>query len=452
MAKLSKSKVKPTAPARFSTLRSLATLSPKDRDKVLGSLTPEQLIELRWDWGFWARDNQLPPETDWRVWLILAGRGFGKTRTGAEYIRQRVASGEARHIALVGRTAADVRDVMVTGPSGLLSVYPPSEVPEYEPSKRRVTWPCGAVAITYSAEKSDQLRGPQHDTAWCDELAAWQYPGETWDQMMFGLRFGDPRVIVTTTPRPIQIIRDLVKSRHTATTRGSTFDNRQNLAEAFFEQMLDKYQGTSIGRQELYAEILDELPGALWARSSIDSSRVAEAPAMARIVVAVDPAITSKDTSDETGILVCGAGLDGDFYVLEDASGRMSVDTWGRRVVDCYDRWKADRVVAEVNQGGDLVESMLRQSGRNLSYRGVHASRAKHSRAEPVAARYEQGKVHHVGVFADLEDQLCTYSQFSKYSPDRLDALVWGITDLDTRKAINISIDAGANYAPKVWI
>ena len=418
---------------------------------MLGGLTPKQLIELRWDWLFWARDNQIAPETNWRVWLILAGRGFGKTRTGAEYIRQRVALGDAKHIALVGRTAADVRDVMVTGPSGLLSVYPPGEGPDYEPSRRRIVWPCGAIAHTYSSEVSDQLRGPQHDTAWCDEIAAWQYPGETWDQLMFGLRLGDPRCVVTTTPRPIHLIRDLLKSEHTTTTRGSTFDNKRNLAGAFFEQMLDKYEGTSLGRQELYAEVLDSLPGALWERPMIDQSRVSECPSLARVVVAVDPAITAKDTSDETGIIVCGADSSGEFYVLEDASGRMTVDTWAKRVVECYDKWKADRIVAEVNQGGDLVESMIRQSGRNVAYRGLHASRAKHSRAEPVAARYEQGKVHHVGLFQDLEDQLCTYSQFSKYSPDRLDALVWGITDLDTRKTVNINMDAGANYSPKTW-
>ena len=384
--------------------------------------------------------------------MILAGRGFGKTRTGAEYIRERVKEGTARHIALVGRTAADVRDVMVCGPSGLLSVHPTEEMPVYEPSRRRLVWPNGAVAQTYSAERSDQLRGPQHDTVWCDEVAAWQYAQDTWDQIMLGLRLGDPKCVITTTPRPIRLIRDLLNSPSVSVTSGSTYENKMNLADAFFEQIIDKYEGTSIGRQELHAEVLDELPGALWTRSVIDKNRVQHVPILRRIVVAVDPAVTANSHSDETGIVVVGITDVGDFFVLEDASGRMSVDNWARRVVDCYDKWKADRVVAEVNQGGDLVEKMIRQVGSEVSYKGIHASRAKYSRAEPVAARYEQGKVHHVGIFSELEDQLCTYSQLSPHSPDRLDALVWGITELDSRKRIDISINPDENYSPKTWV
>lgn len=387
------------------------------------------------------------------MWLILAGRGYGKTRTGAEYIRSRVQSGKAKHIALIGRTAADVRDVMVTGPSGVLACCPPDDRPIYEPSRRRLTWANGAVAHTYASEKPDQLRGPQHDTAWCDELAAWTYPYDTWDQLMFGLRLGDPKCVVTTTPRPIKLVRDLVASATTSVTRGSTFDNKDNLAPAFFQHILNKYDGTSLGRQELYAEILDELPGALWTRSLVEGARVETAPIMKRIVVAVDPAVTSKESSDETGIVVAGLGVDDKFYVLEDASGRMTVDNWARTVVDCYDRHDADRVVAEVNQGGDLVEKMLRQVGANISYRAIRASKGKYARAEPVAARYEQSKVCHVGGFPALEDQLCTYSpSFLKASPDRLDALVYAITDLDSRVCMDISIDPNANYVPKVWI
>ena len=389
---------------------------------------------------------------DWRIWLTLAGRGWGKTRVGSEFIRQRVAEGKARNIALVGRTAADVRDVMVGGPSGLLSVHPPEEMPVYEPSRRRLTWPCGAVALTFTSEEPSQMRGPQHDTAWCDEVAAWQYATDAWDQLMLGLRLGDPKCVVTTTPRPISLIKDLLDSPNTVVTRGSTYDNKQNLADAFFEQIVDRYEGSSIGRQELHAELLDELPGALWSRRMIEDNRAHDVPDLSRIVVAVDPAVTSNSNSDETGIVVCGLGRDGYFYVLEDASGRMSVDTWSNRVVQCYDDWKADRIVAEVNQGGDLVENMIRQSGRNISYKAVHASRAKHSRAEPVAARYEQGRVRHVGIFSELEDQLCTYSQLSKYSPDRLDALVWGITELDSRRPISLSINPDSNYTPREWM
>ena len=341
---------------------------------------------------------------------------------------------------------------MVTGPSGILACCSPEERPIYEPSRRRIVWENGAVAHTYTSEKPDQLRGPQHDTAWCDELAAWTYAYDTWDQLMFGLRLDDPRCVVTTTPRPIKLVRDLISNKNTTTTRGSTFDNRDNLAETFFQHILDKYDGTSLGRQELYAEILDELPGALWTRHMIDSARRETAPPMKRVVVAIDPAVTSKESSDETGIVVAGLGTDDHFYVLEDLSGRMTVDSWARAAVDCYHRHNADRVVAEVNQGGDLVEKMIRQVGSNVSYRAIHASKGKYVRAEPVAARYEQSMVHHVGGFASLEDQLCTYSQaYLSKSPDRLDALVYAITELDSKSVIDIRIDTEANYAPRNW-
>ena len=392
------------------------------------------------------------PETDWRTWLILAGRGYGKTRTGAEFVRERVASGQAKHIALIGRTSADVRDVMVTGPSGILSCCPPDDRPLYEPSRRRLTWPNGAVAHTFSSEKPDQLRGPQHDTAWCDELAAWTYAYDTWDQLMFGLRLGDPKCVVTTTPRPIKLVRDLVKSQTCAITRGSTFDNKDNLAEAFFQHIMDKYEGTSLGRQELYAELLEEIPGALWTRLIIERNRVKKYPELIRTVVAVDPSITSKSGSDETGIVVVGLADDGDFYVIEDVSGRMSVDNWARKVVDCYHRHRADRVVAEVNQGGDMVEKCIRQVDPTVSYRPIRASKGKFARAEPVASRYEQGRVHHVGSYTALEDQLCTYSpSYMSSSPDRLDALVYAVTELDSRALLNIRVDNDANYNPREW-
>ena len=385
---------------------------------------------------------------------MLAGRGFGKTRTSAEWIREQAESGAAKNIALVGRTAADVRDVMVTGPSGILSCHPPDKKPVYEPSRRRLIWPNGAVAHTYTSEKPDQLRGPQHDCFWGDEIAAWSYPQDTWDQIMFGLRLGQSRGIVSSTPRPIQLVRDLIAAPSTRVTRGNTFANRDNLSNVFFEQIVSKYEGTSLGRQELYAEVLNELPGALWTRAMVDAARFPKTklPSMKRIVVAVDPAVTNKDTSDETGIVVVGKDADNHFYLLEDVSGRMSVDRWARLAVECYHKYSADRVVAEVNQGGDLVEQMIRQVDSGIPYKAVRASRGKYARAEPVAARYEQGMVHHVGGFPLLEDQLCTFSpDYMSKSPDRLDALVWAITELDTRKVLDLRIDPNANHSPRNW-
>ena len=451
MAKQSKLKNSPVQLGSSSKLLSLASINSKGRAKILNDLSPEQLIDLRWDWRFWARPEQLPPEGDWRSWVIVAGRGFGKTRTGAEFIRDQVRSKSARRVALVGRTAADVRDVMVTGPSGLLAVHPDHERPLYEPSRRRLTWPCGAVAHTYTSERSDQLRGPQHDLAWCDELAAWSYPYDTWDQLMFGLRLGNPRCVVTTTPRPIKLLKDLIENPSCVITKGSTFDNRLNLAEAFFEQIIDKYEGTTIGRQEIYADMLTEVPGALWKRSMIDDHRVHQPPAnFKRVVVGVDPAVTNKDTSDETGIIVVGLGTDDHFYVIGDGSIKASVDTWARAVATRYQMHRADRVVAEVNQGGDLVAKMINQIDSTIPIKKVHASRGKYARAEPVAARYEQGLVHHVGALSQLEDQLCSYSPLhSKFSPDRMDALVYAITELDGKGVVDLRIDSNANYQPR---
>ena len=445
---------KPQPLAQLSKVQSLALLTEAERKNLISRLTAKQLIDLKWDWDFWARPEQRSPAGDWRVWLILAGRGFGKTRTGAEYIRERVNMGQAKRIALVGRTAADVRDVMVTGPSGILNCYPPDQRPLYEPSKRRITFHNGTVAHCYSSEKPDMLRGPQHDLAWADEAAAWSYPYATWDQLMFGLRLGHaPRCVVTTTPRPIQLIKDLVSSKTTQITRGSTFANRDNLAPAFLDQIIAKYQGSSIGQQEIYAELLEEIPGALWTRAIIDAHRVHQPPAsFRRIVVAVDPAVSHSATSDETGIVVAALAGDGDFYVIEDASMRASVDKWARAVVTRYQLHKADRIVAESNQGGDLVDRILRQVDDSVSVKLIHASKGKYARAEPVASRYEQGRVHHIGIHRELEDQLCSYSpEFTKKSPDRLDALVYAITELDAKRVIDVRIDANANLKSESW-
>lgn len=379
-----------------------------------------------------ARPNQIAPEGDWRVWLIQAGRGWGKTRTGAEWVREQVESGK-RRIALIGPTAADCRDVMVEGDSGILSVCG-SNRPLYEPSKRRVTWPNGAIATTYSADEPERLRGPQHDACWADEPGAWKYATDAWDMMMFGLRLGDnPRVVATTTPRPIQLIRDILKLPNTVVTRGRTADNAANLAPQFLQQIVGKYEGTRLGRQELEGELLDDVPGALWQRAQIEKCRVDKAPEFSRIVVAIDPAMTSGENADETGIVAAAKGQDGEWYVLHDRSCRDTPDGWGRRAVGLHNEITGDRIVAEVNNGGEMVEHVLRTIDKNIPYKAVHASRGKRVRAEPIAALYEQGKVHHVGKnFQALEDQMCNFVP-DDYdgSPDRVDALVWALTELN---------------------
>jgi len=395
-------------------------------------LPPAVALRLLHDWSVWGRPDQQPPPGAWRTWLILAGRGWGKTRTGAEWVRSIVSTGRARRVALVARTAADVRDVIVEGQSGILAISPPHERPTWEPSRRRLTWPNGAQATTYSAEEPDQLRGPQHDLAWTDELAAWRYP-DAWDQLRFGLRLGDhPRVCVTTTPRPTKIIRDLMASPDTVVTRGRTRDNVANLAPGVVAELERRYAGSRLGRQELDGEVLDDSAGALFRWTWIDTARVAKAPDLRRVVVAVDPATTSHDESDETGIVVAGIGYDGRGYVLADESGRYRPEEWARRVASAYATHRADAVIAEGNQGGEMVASVLRSAGgAGMPVRIVHAKRGKATRAEPVAVLYEQGRVSHVGSLARLEDQLTTWDPATgRDSPDRLDALVYAVTEL----------------------
>ena len=386
-----------------------------------------------WDMDGRARNDQVAPEGDWAVWLLMAGRGFGKTRAGAEWVRERVSGGEGRRIALVAPTPDDVRNVMVEGVSGLLRVSPPWFKPKYEPSKRKLTWPNGATALGFSSYEPDRLRGPQFDTAWCDELASWKNARETWDNLQFGLRLGEsPRCAVTTTPKPIGLLRELRDRNDVMVTRGSTYENRANLASGYIEQIRRRYEGTRTGRQEIYAELLDESEAALWKRDWIEAARVREAPELSRVVVAVDPAVSSRWGSSETGIVVAGADEDGHAYVLEDASGQMSPDGWARRAIGMLDKYGADRIIGESNNGGDLVEHTVRTAyeDRFVPYKSVHASRGKYVRAEPVSALYEQGKVHHVGGLDALEDQMCIWSPGSDGSSDRLDALVWAVTEL----------------------
>jgi phage terminase large subunit-like protein len=397
---------------------------------------------LKHYWPFWARPDQLTPEGDWTTWLILAGRGWGKTRAGAEWVIQQAKDHPGCRIALVGETAADARKVMVDGESGIIECSPPDFKPEYQPTNRMLIWPNGSIAETYNATQPDQLRGPQHHFAWCDEIAKWQYMQASWDQLQFGLRLGkNPRQIVTTTPRPLGLIKKLMNDPDTVVTRGRTYDNAANLAAPFLKQIEESYGGTRLGRQELEGEVLEDIPGALWQRSVIDETRRPEAPAeLQRIIVAVDPAASSEEGSDETGIVCVGMARDADGYnrgyVLADYSIRGSPDEWAKRAVSLYREFEADRIVAEKNQGGDMVEAVIRAVDRNVPVTLVHASRGKLVRAEPVSALYEQRRVHHVGRFDELEDQMCTFSADSdrrEGSPDRMDALVWGLSFLFDR-------------------
>lgn len=367
--------------------------------------------------------------------MLLAGRGFGKTRTGVEWVRQKKET--TSRIALIAPTAGDARDIMVEGESGILNCSPPWDRPTYEPSKRKLTWSNGAVALLYSAEEPDRLRGAQQGAGWLDELASWKYLEDTYSNYQFGLRLGDlTQTVITTTPRPLKILKKLIgkADKSVALTTGSTYENMDNLAQTFREQILE-YEGTRLGRQELHAEILDDNPYALWKHEWIEDARIPCRPELKRIVVAVDPPITSGENADECGIVVYGVDGNGHGYVLDDRSCQgMSPDGWASEAVKAYNQYEADRIVAEVNQGGEMVESVIRKVSSSVSYKSVHATRGKVVRAEPIAALYERGKIHHVGHFQKLEGQMCEFStDFDKkkmgYSPDRVDALVWAATD-----------------------
>jgi predicted phage terminase large subunit-like protein len=390
--------------------------------------------EARERWAAVARPEQLAPIGDWLVWLVLAGRGWGKTRTGAEDVSAFALGNPGARIALVGPTAADVRDVMIEGQSGLRSVLPRGAEDVWNRSLGELVLNNGARFKAFSAEEPERLRGPQHHRAWCDELGAWKNAQATWDQLQFTLRLGaNPRAVVTTTPKPTPLLRALLAAATTHVTRGSTFDNEANLAPAALAAFRARYEGTRLGRQELYAELLTDTPGALWTRDMIEAARCDETPPMARVVVAVDPSGSDGTSGDRQGIVVAGLGRDGRGYVLEDASMRGSPDQWARTVARLYHLHGADRVVAEANFGGAMVEAVLRSSAPNLPVKLVSASRGKVLRAEPVAALYEQGRISHVGAFPALEDQMAemtTGGFVGQGSPDAVDALVWALTDL----------------------
>jgi phage terminase large subunit-like protein len=352
-------------------------------------------------------------------------------------------------VNLIGATADDARDIMIEGESGILAICPPSERPVYKKSDRRLDWPSGAKSLIFTADEPDRLRGKQHEKLWADELCAWRYVSESWSQAMFGLRLGaNPQAVVTTTPRPIKQLKDLLKDPATVVTRGSTYDNRLNLAAAFFSQITARYENTRMGRQELYAEVLEDIEGALWKNALIDQHRVTVAPDFRLVVVAIDPAVSANKNSDETGIVGAGLGYDNHHYVLSDVSGIYTPLEWAKKAIFQYETLKADAIVAEVNNGGDLVEANLRAVGFTGRVIKVHASRGKATRAEPIVGLYEQGKVHHVGSLPGLETQMTTWAPKEDDSPDRVDAMVWALTELSAPEPVEefVVYDSADDY------
>ena len=396
-------------------------------------------ISLYTDWLKKARRKQLQPIEEHFIWLILAGRGWGKTRTGAQDIALYSLRNPNTISAVVAPTFGDLRRVCFAGPSGLMSIIPDDCLDKsygtngYSPTLMEIRLFNGSKIVGYAAINPERLRGPQFHRAWCDELCAWRYP-ETFDQLMFGLRLGEnPQCIITTTPKPMTLLKNLLDREDVIITRGNTFENIENLAQSAVQMMQERYEGTTLGRQELYAEVLENIEGALWTNDLIENARLPKdtEKELTKIVVAIDPAVTNNANSDETGIIVVGKDANNEYYVLEDASAKLSADAWGKLAVRCFYEWDADKIIAEVNNGGDLVERLLRTVDPNVSYRSVQATRGKLVRAEPIAALYEQRRVHHIGTFPELETQMCTYTgERLQPSPDRLDALVWGLTEL----------------------
>jgi phage terminase large subunit-like protein len=444
-------KVQEILRASESVAARILRLSPEEQEEFFAQFEPEELERLEYDWTFWARPNQIPPgpecelcKGNWINWLILAGRGWGKTRVGAEWIHDKVE--DYGRVSLVGATAADARDIMVEGESGIMATARPWNKPTYYPSKTRIEWANGAIGLVFSAEEPDRLRGKQAMKAWADELAAWTNP-EAWSQLQLGLRLGDnPQTVITTTPRPTKLVRELAGAPTTHVTKGITYENLNNLAPAYIQEVIRVFEGTRFGQQEIYADILDDAPGALWSRANIEAHRVTaesvKGKVWDRVVVAVDPATSVTEESDETGIIVVAIDSNREGYVLQDASGQLKPEQWANRVVSLYHSWDADSVVAEENQGGDMVRHTIQVYDPSVKVEGVRASKGKRTRAEPVSTLYEKGLVHHVGVFDVLERQLTTWDPgIDEDSPDRLDALVWGVSKLLV-----------GDWAPRVWL
>ncbi len=437
----------------------LASAPAAVQDRFLSEIGEGGLCALPFLFEFWALPHQLPPEGDWRAWVIMGGRGAGKTRAGAEWVRSVVEGslpldkGEASRVALVGETFDQVRDVMIFGDSGILQCSPPDRRPVWKASERKLVWPNGAEAQAFSAHDPEGLRGPQFDAAWVDELAKWKKAGGTWNMLQFALRLGDrPRVCVTTTPRNVKVLKELLASPSTVKTHAPTEANRANLADSFLVEVRARYAGTRLGRQELDGVLLSDAEGALWTGSMLEAARFAQVPALDRIVVALDPAVTAGSDADACGIVVVGARVQGPpeewrAFVLADRTVQgVGPAGWAQAAIDAMDEFGAERLVAEVNQGGQLVEEVVRQVDPLVSYRAVRASRGKVARAEPVAALYEQGRVAHVAGLDALEEQMCqmTARGFEgQGSPDRVDALVWALHEL-------VVGPAGAYRRPRV--
>ena len=430
----------------------LAYAEEAERERFAKGLAPLERDEWKYYWLQQARDAQLPPDGDWSLWLIMAGRGFGKTRAGAQWIISIAEADPRARIALVAATLGEARRVMVEGESGILACSEPKRAPNFEPSLRMLTWPGGAQAALYSAQEPEALRGPQHSHAWCDEIATWGNTGDkalaTWDNLLLGMRMGEhPRALATTTPRAVPLLRRLLGEEEIAVTRGTTEDNRGNLPDRFIRDIRRTFGKSLLGRQELDGELIEDLPGALWTRGMLEECREAAASSPpVRVVVGVDPPASSG--GDACGIIVVALGEDGIARVLADASvTKPSPERWAKAAAQAARLWKADRVIAEANQGGAMVASVLRAAEISLPLKLVHASRGKVARAEPVAALYEAGRVRHAGTFPVLEDELCGLIQGGAYegpgrSPDRADALVWALSELML----------GRKRTPRVWL
>lgn len=449
----------------LSLAQQIALLPEQQREKVLAELCADEVAasHLLYDWSFWGRPEQMAWGGTWDIWGFVAGRGAGKTRSGSEWVRHKVRKGaKPTRGGLIAPTAGDARDIMVEGPAGILSVFPPDEMPVYEPSKRKITFANGSIALLYSAEEPERLRGPNHHWLWCDEVGSWKYQQRTWDMAQFGLRLGDnPQTLITTTPRPTPVLKEILSDTtgRVQITRATTYANQGNLASAFLRRMKSRYEGTNLGRQELLGELLGDTPGALWSRGLIEKTRLkrpGDVPPFSRIVIGVDPPATDGngeqdiDNLPEAGIIAVGKGIDGHAYVIEDASVTGTPQTWGAQAVGLYHRHKADRMIAEINQGGQMVEFVIRTIDPNVSYKGVHAAKGKITRAEPIAALYEQGRVHHVGMFGPLEDQMTTYVPGEK-SPDRMDALVWAVTELMLEDTFVPDVELHHDIEPSAW-